>query len=91
MYIYPENLKTKAKLGMWELKDIVIIGVALLFGIFVFAQTKMMLFMVLTGVYAFMTIRVDDISIKDFLIYATRFFITTQQYFEWRQSNEKRE
>jgi len=90
MYIYPENLKTKATLGLWELKDIVIIGVSFVFGVFVFAQTKMMLFMLISGVYAFLTVRVDEISIKDFLVYATKFFISRQQYFEWRQSDEKR-
>ena len=90
MYIYPENLKTKAKLAVWELRDIIIIASTFIFGIFVFSQTKMMLPMILSGVYAFLTIKVDEISIKDFLIYATRFFITKQQHFEWRQSDEKR-
>ena len=28
MYIYPENLKAKAMLWLWELRDIAIIGVA---------------------------------------------------------------
>lgn len=28
MYIYPDNLKSKAVLWLWELRDIAIIGVA---------------------------------------------------------------
>lgn len=86
-YIYPENLKSQAMLGLWKLQDILIIGVTLVFGIFVFARTKLMLFMVIAGVYAFLTIRFDDISVKDFLVYAFRFFITDQQHFEWRMSD----
>lgn len=34
--------------------------------------------------YAFLTIRMDDTTIMDFLRYAARYFITTQQYYEWR-------
>ena len=31
MYIYPNNLKAKPKLWLWELRDIAIIGVGLAF------------------------------------------------------------
>ena len=33
MYIYPDNLKAKPKLWLWELKDIVVIGIGLLFSV----------------------------------------------------------
>lgn len=88
-YIYPENLKSKATLGPWELRDIAIIGCSLIFGIFVFARTKLMLFMIASAVYAFMTVRVEDMSVKDFIAYASAFFITGEQHFEWRKSDEE--
>ena len=40
--------------------------------------------MVLTAAYAFLTIRFDDTSILDFLRYACAFFMTKQQFYEWR-------
>ena len=32
--------------------------------------------------FGFLTIRKDDITVVDFLGYAVRFFLTSQQYFE---------
>ena len=34
MYIYPDNLKSKAVLWLWELRDIAIIGVGALISVF---------------------------------------------------------
>ena len=34
--------------------------------------------------YGFLTIRLDDATIMDFLKYAVRYFISTQQEYEWR-------
>ena len=39
MYMYPDNLKAKATLWLWELKDIGIIGVGLLISVFALSQT----------------------------------------------------
>lgn len=36
MYIYPDNLKSKATLWLWELRDIGIIGVGCLISVFAF-------------------------------------------------------
>ena len=35
--------------------------------------------------FGFLTIRKDDITVVDFLGYAARFFLTSQQYYEWRE------
>ena len=32
----------------------------------------------------FLTIRMDDTTVLDFIKYAARYFVSTQQYFEWR-------
>ena len=34
--------------------------------------------------YGFLTIRKDETAVVDFIGYAARFFISGQQYFEWR-------
>ncbi len=84
MYMYPDNLKAKATLWLWELRDIGIIGVGLLISVFALAQLGIMIPIVITAAYAFLSIRFEDISILDFIRYAGAFFIFKQQLYEWR-------
>ena len=84
MYMYPDNLKAKATLWLWELKDIGIIGVGLLISVFALSQTGILVPIVITAVYAFLAIRFEDTSILDFIRYACAFFIGKQQIYEWR-------
>lgn len=84
MYIYPDNLASKATLWFWELKDIAVIGIGLLLSILALTQTGIIIPLVFTAVYAFLAIRFGDTSILDFIRYAGAFFITKQQFFEWR-------
>ena len=84
MYMYPDNLKAKATLWLWELKDIGIIGVGLLISVFALAQIGFMPPIVITAVYSFLTIQFEDTSILNFIRYACAFFIFRQQIFEWR-------
>jgi hypothetical protein len=84
MYLYPDNLKAKATLWLWELRDIGIIGVGLLISVFALAQLRFLPPIVLTALYAFLSIRFEDTSILDFIRYATAFFIGRQQLYQWR-------
>ena len=84
MYIYPDNLTAKATLWLWELRDVGIIGVGLLISVFALAQLRLLLPIVATALYGFLTIRFEDTSILDFIKYACAFFIARQQVFEWR-------
>ncbi len=84
MYIYPDNLKSKATLWLWQLRDVGIIGVSALVSILLLTQVGLFLPIVLTTVYAFLTIRFEDISILDFIRYACAFFFLKQQRYEWR-------
>ena len=43
MFIYPDNLKAKATLWLWELRDVSIIGVGFLFSVLAIAQTGILL------------------------------------------------
>lgn len=84
MYIYPDNLKSKATLWLWQLRDIGIIGVSALISILALTQIRFIPPIVITAVYAFLTIRFEDTSILDFIRYACAFFIGKQQTYEWR-------
>ena len=84
MYLYPDNLKARATLWLWELRDIGIIGVGLLISAFALAQLRFLPPIVLTALYAFLSIRFEDTSILDFTRYALGFFIGRQQVYKWR-------
>ena len=89
MYIYPDNLKAKARLWMWELRDVGIIGGAMLLAVFVLARSGSFALMICAAVYAFLTIRLEDHSILDFLRYAALFLFLRQQYFVWEEPHER--
>lgn len=84
MYIYPDHLRAKATLWLWQLRDVGIIGVAALVSVLALTQLGFAPPIVLTAVYAFLTIRFEDTSIMDFIRYACAFFIFKQQFYEWR-------
>ncbi len=83
-YLYPQNLKATANLWLWSLKDFAIIGVAALPSIVMLVQFGFLIPTVGVLCYGFLTIRMDDTMIMDFLKYAVRYFMATQQYYEWR-------
>ncbi len=84
MYIYPENLKAKARLWLWELKDLGLIGGALLLSVFALARMGTYVPLLCTAVYAFLSIRLEEASVLDFMRYAARFLFLVPQSFEWR-------
>ena len=84
MYIYPENLKAKPMLWLWLLRDIAIIGVAALISVMALVQGVGMAPLVVTVLYAFLSIQVDGSSILDFLRKAACFLFLQQQRYEWR-------
>ena len=83
-YLYPQNLKASANMWFWSLKDFCILGIAALLSILILVEIHVLLPAAATLCYAFLTIRMDDTTLMDFLRYAARYFITTQQYYEWR-------
>lgn len=84
MYIYPDNLRAKATLWLWQLRDIGVIGVGALLSVLALTQLGFVSPIEATAVYAFLTIRFEDTSILDFIRYACAFFIGKQQIYEWR-------
>ena len=83
MFIYPENLKAKPMLWLWELRDVAIIAAALLLSVFALAQTGSFALLIGAVLYAVLSIRAEDASVLDFLRFAARFLIWQQQSYEW--------
>ena len=83
-YIYPQNLKATANLWLWGLRDFCIIGIAALLSVVILVYVQFFIPAVVTLCYAFLTIRMDDTTVLDYMKYAVKFLISTQQYFEWR-------
>ena len=84
-YIYPQNLKSQAQLWLRRLKDLVVLGAALLVSVLALSQLRFFLPLELTMVFAFLTMRFDDTSVLDYIKRAARYFVTTQQFYVWRQ------
>ena len=83
-YLYPQNLKATANLWIWGLRDFCIIGIAALLSVVMLVYLRIFIPAAITLVYGFLTIRMDDTTVMDYMKYAVKYLITTQQYFEWR-------
>lgn len=83
-YLYPKNLKAVANMWLWGLRDFAILGIAAMLSIVTLIYLKTLIPAALTLCFGFLTIRLDETTILDFITYAARYFITTQQYYEWR-------
>ena len=83
-YLYPQNLKATANLWLWSLKDFAVLGIAALLSIVMLVQLKFFVPAAATLCFGFLTIRIDDTTVLDFIKYAVRYFVSTQQYYEWQ-------
>ncbi len=86
-YIYPQNLKAQAKLWLWGLRDVAILGGAVIPSIVALTKLHLYLPMALTLVFAFLTIRMDDQTVLDFIGRGIRYFISGQQIFFWHENS----
>ena len=87
-YIYPQNMRTQAKLWFWNLKDVIILAIALTISVVSWAKLGFIRPAALTLGYAFLSIRMDEYSVLDFIRRAWRYFVSTQQYFEWKERED---
>ena len=83
-YLYPQNLRAVANLWLWSLKDFAILGIAALLSVVILVQLRIFIPAAATLCFGFLTIRMDDTTAVDFIRYAVRYFISTQQYYEWK-------
>ena len=87
-YIYPQNMRTQAKLWFWNLKDVIILAIALTISVVSWEKLGFILPAALTLGYAFLSIRMDEYSVLDFIRRAWRYFVSTQQYFNWKERED---
>ena len=90
-YLYPQNMRTEAKLRFWGLKDIIILAVALTISVVSWAKLGFVLPAALTAIYGILSMRLDESSVLDYIKRAARFFLTTQQYFEWKEGADRKQ
>ena len=60
MYIYPDNLKGKSTMFLWTLRDMLIVIIGAVLSAACTAVFDFIIPGVAVGVYAFLTIRVDN-------------------------------
>ena len=84
-YIYPENLKANVKLWFWNVRDFIIICTGLILSVVVLVNLWNILPISATASYAFLSLRVDETSIIDYIFNAVKFFLTSQQLYLWRK------
>lgn len=83
-YIYPQNLKASSRLWLWSIRDFLIICLGLILSVVIFTQMWSILPFAVTAVFAFISIRLEETTIIDYIFYTFRFFITAQQIYFWR-------
>ena len=83
-YLYPQNLSASANLWLWNLRDFLILCIAVLISAVILLNSGVMLPGAVSLAYGFLTIRKDETAVLDSIGYGVRFFISGQQYYEWR-------
>ena len=84
-YLYPHNLKATANLWLGGLGGFSILSIALLLSILILAQTRIIVPLAVTLCFGFLSIRLEDTTILDFIRYAVKYFISTQQTYFWAE------
>ena len=73
-YIYPENLRATVKLWFWNVRDFIVICGGIILSVIVFVNLWNVLLIAATVCYGFLSLRVDDTAIMDYIFNAVKFF-----------------
>ena len=87
-YIYPENLRATVKLWFWNVRDFIVICGGIILSVIVFVNLWNVLPIAATVCYGFLSLRVDDTAIMDYIFNAVKFFATSQQVYSWRNQRD---
>ena len=79
-YIYPQDLTARATMWLWQLNDLAA-------GVFCAAQFGTAAPLLCAAGYAFLTVRFEGQSIRDFLYSAAAYFFTPRE-FSWDGERE---
>ena len=83
-YIYPQNLKAKPHLWLWGMRDFVILALLVLLSAVLLVHSEFLAPMAGALCFAFVTIRMEDTTVMDYLSYALGYFVIRQKHYEWR-------
>ena len=83
LYIYPQHLKATANLWLWSLRDFSLLCVGLLLSFVALTQWGLLLPLALTAAVAFLSIRMEDLTVLDYIRFAAKFTLSTQQEYRW--------
>ena len=83
-YIYPQNMKASSRLWLWSIKDFLILCVMLIISVAIMTQLWTFLPFAITAMFAFLSIRFEETTVKDYIVCAFRYFVSVQQLFVWR-------
>ena len=68
-FIYPQDLKAKPNMWMWDLKDFAIMGIGALISVVLLIHFHAVIPLGIVAVFAFETIRLDDTTVMDYIRY----------------------
>ena len=85
-YIYPENLRASVKLWFWSVRDFIIICGEIILSVVILVNFWNVLPFAATACFAFLSLRVDETAIIDYIFNAVKFFVTSQQLYLWRKN-----
>jgi hypothetical protein len=77
-------MKGRASLFLWRLWDLVFIVLGTILSVLLLIYARLMAPLALTAAFAFVSIRMDEQSIYDYLVFAFHFCMSSQQLFYWR-------
>lgn len=83
-YLYPKNLRAKANILLWGMRDFIILSIGTLLSVAAIAELGLMFPAAITLCFGFLTIRKDEMTVLDYIRYAGRYFLFGQQYYEWK-------
>ena len=84
-YLYPKNLKAKANLWLWGMRDFLILCALAVVSVVLLVKFGWLIPAAAAPCFAFLTIRKDDMTVLDYIRFAVKYFLTDQQYYEWRE------
>lgn len=80
---FPQNLKSKPTILLWEVKDISVIIVGSMISFYFLLSRGFVLPSVFTAIYAIMTTRVNEYTILSGLVNALNYFLLESQEYDW--------
>lgn len=79
-YIYPENLRANVKLWFWSVRDFIIICGGIILSVVILVNFWNVLPFAAIACFAFLSLRVDETAIMDYIFNAVKFFMTSHPH-----------